>query len=297
MHAQTAALRWAISVAFSLVYSTATRTQPGEHELCDSTLLFHQMLAGQDIAQPHLATSASQRTIFNFAKQMQNFIYIVGDAEVGECAVIDGVYDPEGIVAAAASAGCNVTKYIGSHYHYDHIGNGARSSPVLPAAPAHLQSLPGLRYFVDELSVPAYIHETERDMAALQTGVPHAALTPLTEGDEVRVGRVALRVLHTPGHSPGSIVLAVNVDGGDDRLLITADTIFPGSCGRLDLPGSSVDAMWHSMRKLAKLEDDLPVFPGHGYSGDASTIGREKQTGMLRESITLNAWRRQFGQG
>jgi len=96
--------------------------------------------------------------------------------------------------------------------------------------------------------------------------------------------------MHTPGHSPGSVVLVVRA-GGSDRLLLTADTLFPGSCGRLDLPGSSVDDMFDSMRKLADLDDALPVFPGHAYSGEETTIGREKRSGLLRP-MTRASWER-----
>jgi len=102
---------------------------------------------------------------------------------------------------------------------------------------------------------------------------------------------VKLRVVHTPGHSPGSVVLVVSV-GGAEKLVLTADTLFPGSCGRLDLPGSSVDAMYASTRKLRQLNGRLPMFPGHAYSGEESTIGQEKRTGLLRAELTEAGWRR-----
>lgn len=275
-----------------LLPSFARAGAPGEHRLCDSSLLFHQMLVGRDVAQPHLATDA-QRDIFAFAKQMQNLVYVVGDAATGECVVVDAAYDPEGIVAAATEIGCrNIIAFIASHYHYDHIGSTSGST-VLPSAPAHLSNLPGLRYFLTELSIPGYIHSIELQRAAEQIQVSETALTPMNEGDVLRVGAVELRVLHTPGHSPGSVVLIVSIED-KERLVLTADTLFPGSCGRLDLPGSSVDAMFESTRKIAKLNASLPIFPGHAYSGEESTIAREKLSGLLRESITLSAWRRHF---
>ena len=75
-------------------------------------------------------------------------------------------------------------------------------------------------------------------------------------------------------------------------LALTGDTVFPGSCGRLDLPGSSVDAMFSSLQSLReRLSDELPIFPGHGYSGASSTAAREKATGLLRP-LTQAQWRR-----
>lgn len=69
--------------------------------------------------------------------------------------------------------------------------------------------------------------------------------------------------------------------------------VFPGSCGRLDLPGSSVDAMFTSLQtKVAALDDDLPLFPGHAYSGASSTVAKEKASGFLSPSITRARWRR-----
>ena len=73
-----------------------SRIGPGEHKLCDAELIFHQMLAGRDVAAPSRARGAAQRQIFSFGKEMQNLIYLVGDAETRECIVIDGMYDPEG---------------------------------------------------------------------------------------------------------------------------------------------------------------------------------------------------------
>ena len=270
----------------------AASSRPGEHRLCESDLTFHQMLVGRDIARASDAKNALQAQVFRFGEQMQNLVYLVGDPDAGECVAIDAAYDPDGVVAASEAIGCNVTAFVATHFHYDHIGS-SRDSDVQPTAPEPYRELPGLRTWL-ELGVPkAYIHHSEVSLAARQIGVAESKLTPLSEGQVIQIGRVSLRVLHTPGHSPGSVVLVVSV-GGVERLVITADTLFPGSCGRLDLPGSSVHAMWSSMRKLSKLDAALPIFPGHAYSGEESTIGQEKRTGLLRSDITLSAWRQHF---
>ena len=256
------------------------------HPLCDASFFFHQLLAGVDVAIPERASSKSQRLVYDLAKGMKNYIYLVGDARTRECIAVDAVYDPEGVVAMAEALGCNVTAAVATHFHYDHIGHNGQTF----GGPGML--LPGLRHFVDR-GLTAYIHSRELAVAAQQVSVPIDALTPLEEGDVVRVGGVQLRVLHTPGHSPGSITLVASDADQVARLALTGDTVFPGSCGRLDLPGSSVDAMHTSLQtKVAKLDDDLPLFPGHAYGGASSTVGKERESGFLSPAITLERWRR-----
>ena len=271
--------------------AVAATSGADRHALCDERFFFHQLLAGRDVAVPEQAATPQQRQLFSFAKSMQNFMYLVGDATSGECVAVDACYDPEGIIAAAAALGCNVTAAIGTHFHYDHIGHENK----VPFGPGMV--LPGLRYFVNDLSMPGYVHETERATAAMQIGLPAEALTSLADGDVLRVGAIELRVIHTPGHSPGGMTLIAS-DGrdGKPRLVLTGDTVFPGSCGRLDLPGASVDAMYASLRKLREVfsdgqDDDLPLFPGHAYNGHSSTVGREKSSGLLKP-MSKAQWQR-----
>lgn len=266
--------------ALSLLVSTLAY-EP--HALCDERFLFHQLLAGRDVAVPEHAGDAQQYKVFSMAKSMQNFMYLVGDAVTRECVAVDPCYDPEGMVAAAEVIGCNVTAALGTHFHYDHIGHAGH----VPMGPGLV--LPGLSHFVG--AVPTYIHEKELAAAAKQIDVATESLSPVTDGDVLRVGAVELRVLHTPGHSPGGVTLVASVDGMA-RLALTGDTIFPGSCGRLDLPGSSVDAMYTSLRYLHdSLDDALPLFPGHAYSGASSTVAKEKVSGLLKP-MSKSQWRR-----
>ena len=256
------------------------------HHLCDERFFFHQLLAGRDVANPDKALGAVERALFATAKSMQNYMYLVGDASSGECVAVDAAYDPAGVVAAGRDLGCNVTAALGTHFHYDHIGHENR----IPLGPGMV--LPGLRYFVNDLSLPGYIHETERATAAMQIGLAPGSLKPLSDGDVLSVGDVRLRIIHTPGHSPGGMTIVASL-GGTDRLALTGDTVFPGSCGRLDLPGSSVEAMYGSLQALSEAlgDDSLPLFPGHAYNGASSTVGRERATGLLRP-MTREQWKR-----
>lgn len=267
-----------------LILATAAAAPP-PHELCDAQFFFHQMLAGESVAIPARAQTTVQRKLFEMARSMQNYMYLVGDAQTMECVAVDACYDPEGVAATAADLGCNLTAFVATHFHWDHIGHEGK----IFGGPG--MRIPGMRHGVAELGLPGYIHETELAVAAQQIGVAADALSPLSDGEVLHVGAVELRVLHTPGHSPGGMTLVASA-GGQPKLALSGDTVFPGSCGRLDLPGSSVDAMYTSLQtKLAALDDELPLFPGHAYSGASSTVGKEKRSGLLR-SMSLDRWRR-----
>src|SRR5205814_6796572 len=98
---------------------------------------------------------------------------------------------------------------------------------------------------------------------------PSVPAVDLAEGGEIRFGSLRLEVLHTPGHTEGSICLF----GPDEGLLFSGDTLFAGSFGRVDLPGGDPDAMVDSLDRLRGFDDAIAVFPGHG---PATTIGRER---------------------
>ncbi|HSL75679.1 MAG TPA: MBL fold metallo-hydrolase, partial [Candidatus Limnocylindrales bacterium] len=98
---------------------------------------------------------------------------------------------------------------------------------------------------------------------------PSVPAVDLAEGGEVRFGSIRLRVLHTPGHTEGSVCLY----DPDEGLLFSGDTLFAGGWGRVDLPGGDADAMVGSLTRLLELEDHVRVYPGHGTE---TTMGRER---------------------
>ena len=102
-------------------------------------------------------------------------------------------------------------------------------------------------------------------------------------GDTTQIGNLTIKFLHTPGHTPGSQCFLI------DNNLISGDTLFIGSCGRVDLPGSDPEQMYYSLnRTLRNLDDDTVVFPGHAYSAEAtSTIGNEKRHNMFMRFRSL----------
>ncbi len=145
---------------------------------------------------------------------------------------------------------------VSTHGHWDHTGDNAA---IAAHTGAEIAVHPADRHRLtnpEPLFTPFEI-------------VPSVPAVELAEGGEVRFGEIRLRVLHTPGHTEGSVCLLA----GDDGLLFSGDTLFQGGWGRVDLPGGSAGEMVASIARLTDLEDPVRVFPGHGPD---TTIGRER---------------------
>jgi glyoxylase-like metal-dependent hydrolase (beta-lactamase superfamily II) len=145
---------------------------------------------------------------------------------------------------------------VSTHGHWDHIGDNAAVA--------------------DHSGADIAVHPLDRErllrpqpLFAPFEIAPSVPAVELAEGGFIRFGEIRLRVLHTPGHTEGSVCLLAE----DDAVLFSGDTLFAGAWGRTDLPGGDPDAMVGSIARLATLEDHLGVFPGHG---PATTIGRER---------------------
>ncbi|MBD5634227.1 MAG: MBL fold metallo-hydrolase [Candidatus Eremiobacteraeota bacterium] len=188
---------------------------------------------------------------------------IVADVAKGEAVVVDGGDDVAAIVARLNALGVRATQLVHTHAHIDHIG-----------ALADLRERTGGRGLLHPADLPLYATLREQ---ARWLGVPAPALVDidadLADGDAVRAGSAKLDVLHTPGHTPGSVSFAVDL--GERTLLLTGDTLFRGGVGRWDLGGTSLADIARSIRsKLFAYPDDTVVIPGHGA---ATTIGLERR--------------------
>jgi glyoxylase-like metal-dependent hydrolase (beta-lactamase superfamily II) len=175
--------------------------------------------------------------------------YLVYDEETRECAVIDPGADPEKIISTIADLELKPIIVINTHGHVDHIG--ANSDIVQKYA------IPLAMHAADTgmLQVSDYI-ELSLLLGARNSPAPDRLLA---EGDELAVGRTSLRVIHTPGHTPGSIGF---VHGG---FLFSGDTLFCGGVGRTDLPGGSWKDLERSIReRILTLPEETIVLPGHG---------------------------------
>jgi glyoxylase-like metal-dependent hydrolase (beta-lactamase superfamily II) len=184
-------------------------------------------------------------------------LYVLGDEASGEAIAIDTATPcVDWLTSTLAERGWQLKLIISTHRHWDHIGDNA--------AVAHTT---GARIAAHTLDW----HGLERP-SALMAPFPIPPSVPaidLAEGTRIRFGEIDLEVLHTPGHTEGSVCLLA----AHERVLFTGDTLFAGSWGRTDLPGGSDDQMVDSLARLAGVAEDLRVLPGHGR---ASTIGAER---------------------
>ena len=178
--------------------------------------------------------------------------YFLQDEESGLMAIIDPGDDWERILHQVKKAEGEVKYILLTHGHYDHT----------TAVPDLVKALPG---------VQVYIHQADANGAGSQL-FPLAAqvkdLNNYDEGDTLSLGSLTIEVLHTPGHSKGSVTLKV----GD--VLFTGDTLCCGSCGRTDLRGGSYEEIMASLKRLGELEGDFHVCPGHDRT---STLERERK--------------------
>lgn len=174
------------------------------------------------------------------ASQMDNFSYLLYCPETFLGAVIDPSMRPELLLNKASELGITITLLLNTHGHQDHT---AGNPLILAQTSAKLAAHP------EEISDPDII---------------------LMEGSQLQLGHGTIKVLHTPGHTPGSLVFLT----GDK--MITGDTLFVSRCGRADLPGSDVVELYHSLQRLKLLPRDTKVYPGHHYGPmTSSTIGWE----------------------
>ena len=206
-------------------------------------LYFRQLLTGRDIARTD-----------PLARQMVNFVYLVGDRETGEAVVIDPAYDIDGLLELLAADDMRLVGALATHYHPDHVGGDMMG-----------YSIQGVAALLERTAVPIHVQAEEAVWVQRVTGAADEDLVQHQSGDVVQVGEIPVELIHTPGHTPGSQCFLV------DNRLVAGDTLFLEGCGRTDLPGGDPAALYESLtQKLAKVPDDATLFPGHLYSMDPS---------------------------
>jgi glyoxylase-like metal-dependent hydrolase (beta-lactamase superfamily II) len=197
---------------------------------------------------------------------MQNYVYLLGDPYTREAAVVDAAWDIDTIARIAEADGYRITKDLVTHFHPDHLGGDLMGHRIVGAAD-----------LVARLPVKIYVHKAELPFVPRVTGLSASDLVAVESGDEVEVGKLKVKFVHTPGHTPGSQCFLVG------NALVSGDTLFIGSCGRVDLPGSNPEDMYRSLTQvLAALPDATLLYPGHNYADrPRSTIGDEKRSNMM----------------
>jgi glyoxylase-like metal-dependent hydrolase (beta-lactamase superfamily II) len=212
---------------------------------------------------------------------MQNFVYLIGDPTTRECVVVDPAWEIDTIVNTAHADGYTIKGALVTHTHQDHVG-GSLSSWGMPGR------IPGVEELLGRVPAKVYVHKAEREFLK---GFG-SDLVKVDNQDPLEVGRLSITFMHTPGHTPGSQCFFV------DGRLISGDTLFIGSCGRTDLPGSDPSEMYYSLtQRLASLPDATILFPGHNYGGSSSTIGDEKRQNPFMRFASLGDFLRTMGGG
>ena len=173
--------------------------------------------------------------------------------------VIDPGDDADVILSILEKRKLNLELIINTHGHIDHI-----------AANSDLKQKTNAQLCIHRLDADMIVNPQKN----LSFFVGRAISSPLPDrlledGDTLEAGKISLKVIHTPGHSPGSICLLT------DEVVFTGDLLFAGSIGRYDFPGSSYRQITNSLKKIIELDDDLVVYPGHG---PVTTIGEERHT-------------------
>jgi hydroxyacylglutathione hydrolase len=189
---------------------------------------------------------------------MANFAYLIGSQSTHEAVLVDPAWDVRALLALAEQDEMTVVGALISHTHADHVGGRLMGH--------HIE---GVAELLEHCKARVYVHKAEAE----HIGLPAGELVKTDEHTQLSMGQVRIDFLHTPGHTPGSQCFKL-----EDRL-ISGDTLFIGSCGRTDLPGSSADDLYTSLtQKLMKLDDATLVFPGHNYAEHAThtNIATEK---------------------
>ncbi len=179
----------------------------------------------------------------------QTNCYILQDAARQDCLVVDPGYEPEIILSYLQEKNLTLQAVLLTHCHFDHVG--------------------GVKELAAQTDCRVYLCGRDLSLPPMLTAGQLYYTNTYAEGEKLSLAGLELTVLETPGHTPGSVCLLC------EDAMISGDTLFAGSCGRTDLPGGDSRAMRQSLKRLAALEKNYQVFPGHG---SATTLEREKQT-------------------
>ena len=174
--------------------------------------------------------------------------YILRQGDSKHCIVIDPGQQPDDLLHYLERTGLTVDAVLLTHGHFDHVG--------------------GVRQLVAEADCPVYLSREDLILPPRMTDGPLYYTDFYGEGSHLDLAGMAIDVIATPGHTPGSVCLLI------EDCMFSGDTLFAGSCGRTDFPGGNMKQMYASLERLAQLPGDYRVFPGHG---ESTTLTAEKQ--------------------
>ena len=232
------------------------------------SLVFRQLLAGRDFGHQN-----------PFAHQMQNFVYLIGDEETRECLLVDPAWAIDDLVDLIEAQDLKLVGALATHYHPDHVGGEIMGYPI-----------EGLAGLMKRSPCKVHCHQLEGDGIRQVTGLDESDLVRHDSGDRVKVGNIEVELLHTPGHTPGSLCFRLS------NALVAGDTLFLQGCGRVDLPGGDPDEMYRTLtQRLSTLPPDIVLYPGHAYGGESADLGTVRENNSYLQVPNLETWRRLMG--
>lgn len=224
-------------------------------------LYLKQLLMGRDVAQGQRA-----------AKMMQNFVYLVGDRESGECVAVDPAWDVPGILDVARGDDMRLVGALATHYHPDHVGGRIFGIGIS-----------GLAELEEKNPCRVHVHKLEAAGVRKVTGLSASDLAEHDSGDKIRVGGIEIELLHTPGHTPGSCCFRLK------NALIAGDTLFLEGCGRVDLPGGDPEQMRLTLtQRLSTIPGDVELYPGHAYGGEHAPMSEVRRTNPYLQASEID---------
>lgn len=205
---------------------------------------------------------------------MANFTYVVGSSETREVVLVDPAWEIQRIIDYVHEQDFRVVGALVTHYHPDHVGGHFAGYEI-----------EGLAQLFEHFGTKVYVHKFDADGVKQLTGLTDSDIVQVEANDHLSVGTVDIEFLHTPGHTPGSQCFRVKDS------LISGDTLFINSCGRVDLPGSDPVEMFRSLQKLKTLPNDTLLLPGHNYAHVAhSTMEEAKACNATLNVVDFAAW-------
>ena len=178
----------------------------------------------------------------------QTNCYIIHEENSKTCCVVDPGYEANAILDKLDALGLTLEAILLTHGHFDHVG--------------------AVKELAAETQCDVYIHPEDLALPPMMTAGALYYTKTYAEGTQLKLAGLSICVLHTPGHTPGSVCLLV------DNTILSGDTLFQGSCGRTDLPGGDWATITRSLKRLAAVEGNFWVYPGHGPS---TTLRDEKK--------------------